>query len=137
MNFKKVKFNGQLYGILVKKEFSNPGLTFFTPNEFGLQMGFLDYDKGKKLRSHIHIKNPRTIEKTQELIHVLSGKVKALLYDEHENYLKSLIVEEGDTFFHAKGGHGYEILEDGTRVLEIKNGPFISVEKDKKIINTK
>jgi hypothetical protein len=30
-----------------------------------------------------------------------------------------------------KGGHGYDILENNTQVLEVKNGPFTSVEKDR------
>ena len=30
------------------------------------------------------------------------------------------------------GGHGYEILEDNTQIIEAKNGPFIDVETDKR-----
>jgi len=33
-----------------------------------------------------------------------------------------------------RGYHGYEILEDDTRVLEVKNGPFTSVEADKELL---
>jgi hypothetical protein len=29
------------------------------------------------------------------------------------------------------GGHDYTILEDDTRILEIKNGPFLGREIDK------
>ena len=32
------------------------------------------------------------------------------------------------------GGHGFEILEPNTKIVECKNGPFISVEKDKRPI---
>ena len=31
----------------------------------------------------------------------------------------------------AYGGHGYEILEDDTEVIEAKNGPFTDVNTDK------
>jgi len=31
----------------------------------------------------------------------------------------------------AYGGHGYEILEDGTQIIENKNGPFVDVITDK------
>ena len=27
--------------------------------------------------------------------------------------------------------HGYEILEDDTKIIEAKNGPFVDVETDK------
>ena len=37
----------------------------------------------------------------------------------------------GDLAVFVYGGHGYEILEDDTKIIEAKNGPFINVEKDK------
>ena len=36
-----------------------------------------------------------------------------------------------------EGGHGYEILEDNTRVLEIKNGPYPGPEKDRRRLELK
>ena len=39
---------------------------------------------------------------------------------------------QGDLAVFGFGGHGYEILEDDTQIIESKNGPFISVDKDKK-----
>lgn len=134
MNYKEFKDEHQLYAILIKKDFTKPGLTFFTPDSYALQMGFWDYNKGKLLKPHIHVENKRNIEKTQELIYILSGKVKVSLFKENGESIESFIAEQGDTVFHAEGGHGYEILENGTRVIEIKNGPFTGVESDKKHI---
>ena len=31
-----------------------------------------------------------------------------------------------------RGGHGYEILEDGTQVLEVKNGPYLGPDVDRR-----
>jgi len=44
------------------------------------------------------------------------------------------IVKNGDLMVMIAGAHGFEILEPDTRIIECKNGPFISVEKDKKLI---
>ena len=41
------------------------------------------------------------------------------------------IIYKGDTAVFAYGGHGYEILEDDTQIIEAKNGPFTDVATDK------
>ena len=38
---------------------------------------------------------------------------------------------KGDLAVFAYGGHGYEILEDDTQIIEAKNGPYIDVKTDK------
>jgi hypothetical protein len=43
-----------------------------------------------------------------------------------------MIVDEGDILILLQGGHGYEILEDGTQVLEVKNGPYIGADLDRR-----
>ena len=37
----------------------------------------------------------------------------------------------GDFAVLLAGGHGYEIQEDDTRIIETKNGPFLGVDLDK------
>ncbi len=54
-----------------------------------------------------------------------------LLYDEDHTYLQDFILHEGDLAVFAYGGHGYEILEDNTKIIQAKNGPFVDVETDK------
>ena len=51
-----------------------------------------------------------------------------------ENFVEKLIAKEGDTLILLRGGHGYKVLEDGTQVLEIKNGPYVGAEKDRRRI---
>jgi len=57
-------------------------------------------------------------------------KVHNLSINTKTKKLKSIFVGEGDIIILLRGAHGYEILEDGTQVLEIKNGPYL---KDKDI----
>jgi oxalate decarboxylase/phosphoglucose isomerase-like protein (cupin superfamily) len=137
MDYEEIKEDGRIHAIVIKQHFSKPGLSFITPESFALQMGLWLYDKGKLLKPHLHIKNPRKIEKTQEMIYVISGRAKVSLYREDGSLLGSLIAQEGDIVFHAEGGHGYEILEDNTKVVEMKNGPFTGVESDKQLIEEK
>jgi len=107
------------------------GLDFLTENTSFIQAGTWWYHKGKDLRSHKHIINKRIAERTQEVIVVLSGRVRVDLYDENRKIFHQEELVTGDIGVILKEGHGYHIMEDNTRVIEVKNGPFVSVEKDK------
>lgn len=107
------------------------GLNFITPNELFVQVGSWWYQKGKKLASHVHNDFERKAMRTQEMTYVKSGSMRVLLYDEDHNYLQDFVLCQGDLAVFAYGGHGYEILEDNTKIIEAKNGPFIDVETDK------
>ena len=48
-----------------------------------------------------------------------------------DSVTRTVEMTSGDVSFTFKGGHTYEILEDGTQVMEYKTGPYEGVEKDK------
>ena len=77
------------------------------------------------------MKYSRTGHRTQECVFVVSGRMKINFFSENQEFLESHEVSQGDFAVIFGGGHGYEILEDDTKILETKNGPFTSVEKDK------
>ena len=129
---KKITHNGQIISIIYRDSDWVKGLNFITPDELFVQVGSWWYDKGKKLDSHIHKEFDRTAMRTQETIYVKQGSVKVLLYTEKEEFFQDFILHQGDLAVFGYGGHGYEILEDNTQIIESKNGPFISVDKDKK-----
>lgn len=108
------------------------GLSFFSEDQDFLQVGSWWYEKGKKIDPHIHQIFPREAQRTQEFIFVEQGRLRADVYTEKEELLKSVELEKGDLMVFLAGGHGFEILEDDTKVVEAKNGPFLGVDKDKK-----
>jgi hypothetical protein len=57
--------------------------------------------------------------------------MRVTLYTEELIKLDTFDLHAGELAVFAYGGHGYEILEDGTQVIESKNGPFIDVDTDK------
>lgn len=107
------------------------GLNFITPNEMFIQVGSWWYDEGKLLQKHVHNDFDRTASRTQESVYIRKGRMRVRLYTEELEEFKDFVMEEGDLAVFAYGGHGYEILEDNTQIIETKNGPFVDVETDK------
>ncbi|MBU1011376.1 MAG: hypothetical protein KKG99_00100 [Bacteroidetes bacterium] len=126
-----IKHKGQILTIIYRDKDWVEGLNFITPNELFVQVGSWWYDKGRKLASHVHNDFERSAMRTQEMTYVKRGSMRVLLYDEDHIYLQDFVLYEGDLAVFAYGGHGYEILEDGTKIIEAKNGPFVDVETDK------
>jgi len=126
-----IKHKDQILCIIYRDDDWTEGLNFITPNELFVQVGSWWYNKGKKLASHIHNDFERKAMRTQEMVYVKKGSMRVLLYDEDKNYLQDYVLYEGDLAVFAYGGHGYEILDDGTKIIEAKNGPFVDVETDK------
>ena len=130
----KIEKDGVLYAIILKKDDWEKGLNFLTPEETFIQAGTFWYQKGKRCNAHRHIPNERPNSLTQECNIILSGSLRARIYDMDGRLIYHRTLRNGDLIIVLKGGHGYEILEDDTRVVECKNGPFVSVEKDKRPI---
>ena len=127
----RIEHDGYLVAIIYREEDWVEGLNFVTPNEMFVQVGSWWYEKGRKLASHIHNDFKRSAMRTQEMTYVKKGSMRVLLFDELKNYIGDFILKEGDLAVYAYGGHGYEILEDDTKIIEAKNGPFVDVQTDK------
>jgi oxalate decarboxylase/phosphoglucose isomerase-like protein (cupin superfamily) len=123
--------DGNIYAIILRKNEWKKGLDFLTADQMAIQVGTWNYDKGKILDNHMHKEYERKTMKTEEVTYVVKGRMKVKLFNNHLEYLDEFILEQGDLSIVSYGGHGYEILEDNTMILEAKNGPFISVDKDK------
>lgn len=109
----------------------NEGLSFFSDDSEFVQVGTWGYQEGKNLLAHSHNKVVREVDRTQEVIYVKQGAILASIYDQANEKVRELRVSEGDLIILLGGGHGYEIVEDNTQVLEMKNGPYAGAEKDR------
>ena len=134
MKTEKIMDGDLVLAIVIRNADWEEGLNFVSSEGDYQQVGIWGYDKGKKLAPHIHLIEPREVLRTQEVIFVKEGRIRADIYTEKEEFLKSIELEKGDTIILLKGGHGYEILEDNTKVLEVKNGPYVGADKDRERI---
>ena len=64
----------------------------------------------------------------------MKGAILAEIYDLEENKIESLTVNQGEMLVLLESGHGYTILEEDTTVLEVKNGPYLGAEVDRRRI---
>jgi hypothetical protein len=77
----------------------------------------------------------REVPWTQEVLYVRKGRLRAHIYNSREQKIQDIDVIEGDIIVLLRGGHGYTVLEDGTQVLEIKNGPYLGPDTDRRRIS--
>lgn len=97
-----------------------------------LQIATLCLQEGKSFFPHKHIfkKGPENIIAQESWI-ILQGKVKCILYDLNDAIVAERILDAGDSSITFYGGHNYECLENNSRIIEVKTGPYEGIELDK------
>jgi hypothetical protein len=136
-NIEYIRNEGILYGIVIRTRKIFPEATeFYTPKDNSLQVGLIRHSKGYVEPPHIHRYEEKTILDVQETLHIEHGRIKINFYDNHGAKIDSKTLFEGDVVLLAKGGHNIEVLEDFVGV-KVKQGPYLSIEKDKEILEVK
>ena len=116
--------SGSVLAIIVHPGCVEPGIRFVTEDHSTHQIGVLNWRKGHQIEDHIHNPLHRSIDSTQEVLFVRSGRVRVDLYSDDTVYIDSRELAEGDVIFLAAGGHGFEILDDAD-IVEVKQGPYM------------
>jgi len=106
------------------------GLDILTNKEDCIQVLTFNYRADHNMRAHKHIERHRTIQKTQEALVVLSGRVEVTTLGEDDKVIDVRILESGDTYVLFNGGVGYKVLKNGTKMLEIKPGHYLVTYDD-------
>jgi hypothetical protein len=132
-----IKDKDQILVLILRNGDFPQGLNFQTKDEDFVQVATWNYPKGKRSSLHSHKIAKRVANRTQEVIYIKKGRVKAEIYSEDDKFLKKVILKTGDLIIIFGGGHAFEVLEDNTQVLEIKNGPYPGLKKDKREIQPK
>lgn len=117
-------YNGeQFLGFIIRKNYHAEGIQFLTDDQAPQQLGYMNRAKDYVIAPHSHNVVPRTVNLTQEVLIIQSGKVRVDYYDDHQNYLESRVAYEGDIVYLGYGGHGFKMLED-SEIVEVKQGPY-------------
>lgn len=134
MNVDSVTHDNAIIAKILRNAEWPEGLTFFTSESDYIQVSTWNYNKGKHLKAHSHKEYKRTSSRTQEVVFIKSGRMKVIFYNEDGKKIKEDILNKGDVAIIFSGGHSYDILEDKTEILEFKNGPYLGIENDKRLI---
>ena len=119
----RIEKDGEIYAIVLRKSYTAPGPTFFTPGEFSQQLGMLVHPKGKVVKRHRHKLVKREIFRTQEVLLLLEGKVRVEICTDEGEKIKSFLLYPGDAVLLARGGHLVKVLE-ACKMIEVKQGPY-------------
>jgi len=125
-NIEKIFYKDVLLSIIIRDNYHAEGITFITPDDYPHQLGYMNREKDYVIAPHIHNKNPRTVDFTQETLVVKSGVVRVDFYSDSREYIESHIIYKGDIILLAAGGHGFKMLQP-SEIIEIKQGPYCGV----------
>lgn len=125
----QITYKNRVLALIISSDFSQPGIHFFTPNNFSQQVAYMNHRKGKVIEPHLHNPVPRQVFNTQEVLLIKKGKLRVDFYNQQQEYLESRVLEAGDILLLIEGGHGFEVLEE-LEMIEVKQGPFVG-EQDK------
>jgi hypothetical protein len=119
----KIIHNKKLMALIIKRDFNEPGIHFFTPEDFSQQLAYISHPAGKIIEPHTHNPINRQVYYSHEVLFIRRGKLRVDIYDEQQSYIQSCTLEGGDVIFLARGGHGLEVLEE-IEMIEVKQGPY-------------
>ncbi len=118
-----IDHDGRILATLLRSTYNEPGIKFFTPDEYSQQLAYMNRPQGYVIQPHVHNSVLRQVQFTKEVLFIKSGRVRVDFYDDNQTYLESRILNPGDVILLAFGGHGFEMLED-SEIIEVKQGPY-------------
>ena len=119
----EITIEGKVCAVILRAGFDEPGIRFFTPNDYSQQLGYMSYKPGKVIPAHTHNPVQREVLNTQETLFIRKGKVRVDFFTEEQVYVTSRVLGAGDVILLIAGGHGFEVLED-LNMIEVKQGPY-------------
>ena len=123
-NTEKILDGKDLIALIFRKNLKVEGVRFLTAEDNPFQVGIHNRQKGIHLAPHVHkIEKPLIINSIQEILYVVEGKIRVLLFSKKGKKITSKILSPGDSILLVSGGHGLDFLEK-SRIFEVKQGPY-------------
>jgi hypothetical protein len=95
-----------------------------TEDGLPLQITILARPAGAFVKPHWHLnEGPAAVETRHQVMICASGRARVGLFTKEGDHVEDVVLEPGDLLLMYEG-HSIETLVDGTRLLEIKQGPM-------------
>ena len=133
MEIIEIKFKKKILGRIIKNFINNKGIKFFSKKNENLQVGHIGYEKNHKIKAHYHPSQKKVIKINMEVLFIVEGKIEVIFYQPGVNNLrivKKCLVKKNELLTLFGTTHGFNILSKNTKMIEIKQGPFVP-HKDK------
>ncbi|MBU2504655.1 MAG: phosphodiester glycosidase family protein, partial [Candidatus Omnitrophica bacterium] len=119
--------NGALLALVLRGGIDFDKYNVITHPNFALGVGAKSPRQGEIGKSHVHtpIERPK-----MELLFVVRGKVRYIIYTPQGEKIDEVILEEGDRII-SLGGHNVEFKGEDSKVIEVCEGPYLGPDKAK------
>lgn len=121
----EIRNDGALLALFFPKTLRADGATFFTPQDFALQVGIIEHAERRDVPLHRHLGLPPlpAAAAAQEFLFVATGSAAIAITDSRWRTVREITLTGGDAILLIAGGHRLAI-EKGTRIIEVKQGPY-------------
>jgi len=126
----RIIYNNTEIAFIIRAGYPVNSVEFFSDKNDFLQVGCHKKQKGEKLKAHYHQFKKHQINSLQEVLYIVSGKVKVNFYTKQGSLIQTKILNKRDILFQRSLGHGFELLENA-EIFEVKQGPFFGDEHKK------
>lgn len=130
----KIIENKKLLAVIVRRRFNRKGVNFITDRNSPLQLGISNYKNNIEIKAHIHRSPSRYIRTTQEFLYIIRGRIRIDLFYKNKRVVTK-ILSSGDSIL-LMSGHRINFLAP-TKILEIKQGPYVGKKFDKRYLKVK
>ena len=132
MKINNIEQDGVLLAKYIKLDGEWPlGLSFYSEHDDSVQVGLWNHECGHSSIPHKHNNVPRSLLRTQEVVYVVEGRLLVRLFDLSNKNVSEFEMGSGDLLVLLNGGHSFTVAEHNTKVIEIKNGPYLGADIDR------
>lgn len=132
----RITHHDSLLAVIIRKDYRKDGISFITPNDFSLQLGYMNHPERHEIKPHMHHPIYRETVGTQEVLIIQKGKIRIDFYSFDKEYLENRELSSGDVILLLSAGHGMTVLEP-VSMIEVKNGPYRPQEDKEKFERTR
>ena len=120
--------NDNLLAVILYSDMEQIGTEFVTGDYYPLQLGSHVQPQGHIIPAHSHRDVTREVDGTAEVLVVTEGALEVTLYDNDRKVVSIEYLIKGDSVLLVSGGHRFRFLGEPTRLVEVKQGPYIGVD---------
>lgn len=131
-----VMLNGTIQAEILRSNEEVSSTTFFSSDDSPLQLGIMSHATGFQEPAHYHPSVKRDECQTQQFFIVTRGEIAVQFYDELGIFLEEVTLLVGDSILIKTGTHSIRVNQN-SRCVTVKQGPFMGMDLDKVLVDVK